>query len=312
MMKAARVAVSASAPFWGGVLMDILGSVSVQASSWPLPGQQIPWLLRHTRATRWTYQLLQKTFRRAHVLHIVGAHQTPHLFLARWVNKPVVLHWIGSDVLQITRDKRFRKELGRKSIVHCADSPSLAAELESLGIQAKVIRLLPRSLLPEAELPWPSQPCVLSYWSHLRRDFYGGKIVDQLADAFPHVQFLVVGSDGKNEPQHANMRYLGLMQNIDEAYAQTTVLLRIPEHDGVSAMVLEALSRGRRVIYSQPFPHTCLARTVADVTDALNRCLLAEGPDREGEQYVRTHFCRAAETMKILELYRAFVPELRV
>jgi hypothetical protein len=150
----------------------------------------------------------------------------------------------------------------------------------------------------------PEKPAVLSYWSPERRTFYGGEIVDALADEFPDVPFLVVGTDGRDEPQHPNMTYLGLLGSLEEVYRQVGVLVRLPEHDSLSAMVLEMLGRGRQVIYNRPFPHTELATNLAEAREALRRCLSQPGKNEAGQAYVRGHFSPQAEVERIAPMYQ--------
>ena len=115
----------------------------------------------------------------------------------------------------------------------------------------------------------PPRPAVLAYWSPARRGFYGGPIVDELAEGFPEVRFLVVGSAGRGEPQHPNMDYLGRLPNLEGIYGQVTALVRIPEHDSLSVMVLEALARGRWAIYNSRVGGTDYAEDASQAADAL-------------------------------------------
>jgi glycosyltransferase involved in cell wall biosynthesis len=58
---------------------------------------------------------------------------------------------------------------------------------------------------------------------------------------------------------------LGWRNDLRDAYKGATVLVRFTPHDGLSLMVLEALSYGRHVIWTQPFPFVRQVHQYADV-----------------------------------------------
>jgi hypothetical protein len=191
---------------------------------------------------------------------------------------------------------------------HFADSPEIAAELERLGLSAEVFRLLPAGV-EAREVPMPEKPAVLAYWSRDHREFYRGDIVDALAEEFKDITFYVAGSDAAGQPQHRNMQYLGWVPSLEEVYSKTSILIRMPEHDSLSAMVLEMLARGRWVIYSKPFPHTETATNLDEAREALRRCLARQGPNREGQDYVRQNFSPSHEAKRIAPIYSRILHE---
>jgi hypothetical protein len=85
---------------------------------------------------------------------------------------------------------------------------------------------------------------------------------------------------------------------MDALYRQTSVVVRLTSHDGTSFMVLEALSRGRHVIWTYPVPGVIHASGFAAVSAAL-RDLLARhaagtlGLNEEGRRYALEHYDRA-------------------
>ncbi|HUU31233.1 MAG TPA: hypothetical protein VMY69_03945 [Phycisphaerae bacterium] len=295
-------------PYWAGVAAGLLRRAGFEAAVWRTEPDEVPALLRWNRALRWLFHFLRPSFRAARALHVAGATtSTTLLWLVRRLGKRIILHWVGSDVLQLQRSaagngKRLR--FCRKvAAAHFADSPELVAELAEMGIRAEVFRLLPETVEPR-DVPMPPKPAVLAYWSPGRRTFYRGEIVDALADEFADVMFYVVGSDGAAEPQHPNMTYLGRLESLEEVYGRVSVLLRMPEHDSLSAMVLEMLGRGRWVIYSKPFPHTEMAATLDEAREALRRCLARAGKNEAGQAYVRENFSPQAEAQRIAPIYR--------
>jgi O-antigen/teichoic acid export membrane protein len=295
--------------YWHGVAAAMLRQAGFDACTWRTGPESVPAVLRWCRPLRIAAYLLGRQFRQAAVIHNIGAVPFPRFIrLARWLGKRVVQHWVGTDVLVLKEavakgDRRLLQFYQKVPHCHFVDSPELTEELADLGIRPELFRLLPDSVLPTAEVPLPERPAVLAYWSHDRRAFYGGPIVDALAEEFRDVTFYVVGSDGAGEPQHPNMKYLGRLDGLEDVYRSVGVLVRMPEHDSLSAMVLEMLARGRWVIYSKPFPHTETATNLDEAREALRRCLAGQGPNREGQEYVRQNFSPSHEAERITPIY---------
>lgn len=246
---------------------------------------------------------------RATILHQVSVPVAsprgfkPPLFFG----KRTVAHWIGSDVMNlrshVTRQGALPPFLSRQVDAHLADSPALQEELAALGLCSTVIRLLPKLIEAEVQ-PLPATPAVLSYWGDSRAAFYGSDVFMSLAKAFPDMSFYVVGATGKNmDDVPENVRFLGNVADMDSVYRKATALFRFVEHDSLSAMVLEALARGRHVLYSHPFPHTARISGLQDAGRALEQIRQAPSPNVEGANYVRRNFSRREEMRKLKAYY---------
>lgn len=235
------------------------------------------------------------------------------------IDKPAIWHWIGTDALRYGRIHRrgggWRGALSRRAVrhwsrAHLADSPELAEELAGYGIRAEVVRLLPRAIETGVQ-PLPEAPCVLSYWAANTREFYHAHTVLKLAGAFPETPFLIVGDDGKGMEAPKNVRFLGRLPNLADIYSQVSVYVRLVEHDSLSAMVLEALARGRYVVYSKEFPFAENVRGLVEAREALARLSLQRHPNRAGAEYVREHYSLRKEADKLGRLYAQWFPRAR-
>lgn len=222
--------------------------------------------------------------------------------------RPVVWHWIGSDwvnyrELQGTLNQWIcRRAVHRRAAVHLADSPQLAQELRADRIEAQVVRLLPATI--EAQpIPLPDRFAVLSYWSDARFEFYGGPIVMQLAEEFSDVAFHIVGATGQNVNAPDNVRFHGFVSDLSDIYRQSSVLIRLPEHDSLSAMVLEMLARGRYAIYNKPLEGCEPARSIEDVRAALERIRIQSTPNLTGARIVREQFSLDREAQTLRRIY---------
>ena len=257
--------------------------------------------------TKW---LLSGRWRRYDVIYHVGGPSTdwPANLVISLVGKPVVWHWIGSDVLRYIKQlqvlnwrERIMVFLARTSKIHLSDSPELAEELQTLGIQAKMIRLLPEKIDVEM-VPLPETVTVLSYWSDGHKLFYGGDIVLQLAQDFPEIEFIILGATQDDTPEPNNVKFLGRLEDIEPVYARSSVLIRLPAHDSLSAMVLEMLARGRYIIYNKPLPHCHLAHDYATAKKALTEIIQKKSPNRNGALYVRENFSPTRQADLISQL----------
>jgi glycosyltransferase involved in cell wall biosynthesis len=231
----------------------------------------------------------------------------------RWVTwfrlhgRRLVLHWIGSDYRRLAAMSHLRRRrtlcwMSMLGAMHLIDAPELAADLEQVGVRGEVLRLLPPSIAAEA-YPLPDRPAVLSYLPKDREDFYGRPVVYALARRWEDVPFRIVGNTPPDPKAPPNVEFLGLQQDLDPVYRATSILIRVPPHDSLSAMVLEALARGRDVIYSRPFPHTRQARDEEGAAEALAQHLAEYRLNEAGARHVAENFNPQRSARKLIEVY---------
>jgi hypothetical protein len=184
-----------------------------------------------------------------------------------------------------------------------AVSAKLVEELRHAGIAAKQF---PLSALSAVDMrPMPPEPLtVLAYLPSVKFDFYGGEVVLSLAERFADVRFLVVGSDGAGRVAPSNVTFLGHQSDMDAIYARSHVLLRLPQHDGLSFMVLEALNHGREVIWNHPFEASRFAQTeneaAAQLRELRTRLRMGElSSNVLGREYVISRYSGAGARVAI-------------
>jgi glycosyltransferase involved in cell wall biosynthesis len=229
--------------------------------------------------------------------------------MAKQLNKKVVLHWIGSDVLDfrdyISSHRCLPGYLTRLVDVCLAVCPGLQEELKSLGIHTRIIKLISPKI--EADIQkLPDKPAVLVYFSgESRQEFYGCSYILSLARKLPDIPFYVVGSGrGKLTNAPANMSFLGEVADMESIYRRISVHIRFTEHDaGQPSMVLESLARGRYVLFNHAFPHTTKVTTIQDGITALKKALSATTTNLEGAAYVRENFSWQHEIEKLKDIY---------
>ena len=233
------------------------------------------------------------------VYHVYGAdmNRVALLRIAKLLKKKIILHWIGTDVMEAV--ETFQKE-GRVlnadyPHVDLAVAEHLCRELSQIGIAAKEAPIIPVGMKFEV-LPMPERHGVLSYIPEFRQNFYGIDLLRQMARRFPEVPFYVVANTGAQDPGDLpNIHYTGFLcwEELKKVYEKCSILLRYPEHDGLPVMVLEALGLGRQVIcrYPVPFTHTPAGDSPEEIAAELEKILaLPPTVNREGADYVRQQY----------------------
>jgi len=193
---------------------------------------------------------------------------------ARFLRKPRVLHWVGTDIETIRRAPELRKHFIHDRVTHLTEVQWTANELRSYGIDSHIVPLAPRS--PAGQVyPLPSTFTILLYVPRTRAAFYGRLEYERLMQHFAGkpVRFLVVGGGQVKVPPGVDVRNLGWRDQLDGPYRDSTVLLRFTPRDGLSLMVLEALSYGRYVLWSQDFSHSTLVQRYEDIERELDMLL---------------------------------------
>jgi len=225
----------------------------------------------------WTPLIAVRQIASAELVYLLGGQverwSRPDVLL-RFFRGPVVMHWTGSDVT-FARAAVERARSSRRLIEgphHWAEVPWIADELRPLGIEAEIVPLT-STRLSSRPSPLPAKFTVLSYLPSGRPAFYGQPRVMEMAAALPEARFLIAGADGAGANAPANVEFLGWQTDMDSVYRRSTVLLRQPEHDGLSFMVLEALAAGRHVIWNHPIDGAIEARTPEAAIEALRGLL---------------------------------------
>lgn len=207
--------------------------------------------------------------------------------------RPVIHIWAGTDVLEAARSPGQAERLRVLSIVHWAVTPQLVSELAALGIDARCVTVA-SAPVPETPALLPERFTVLTYLPQPRREFYGQGAIWQAARAMPEVRFIAIGA-GRPEPAAPpNLEYVGEVARVEQYIDAASVLVRMTEHDGLSQNVIEALSRGRYVIWTYPYPGALRARSRDELIERLQGLYVAHthgtlGVNRTGIDYARAN-----------------------
>ncbi len=255
-------------PYFGRLLARDLSGLGWNARYMDHPGRDAGgWAKVASAATR------------AAIVYLIGSRidrGSPQDNLLRFRRKPVVIHWVGTDVQFAIEEHRRNNVSVRiaERAIHWCDAPWLVDELRTAGVRSQFVPLP----IPIDEGPPPALPgrfSVLLYYpvdDEDRRLFDAGTLL-RLPAAFPEVHFTLVPSPPETlpGPLPPNLDARPWVEDMDALYRETTVLVRLTWHDGQSFMAAEALSRGRYVIWTQPMPGAIQAAGFEQVSAALRR-----------------------------------------
>ncbi|MFN0096842.1 MAG: hypothetical protein ACKVVT_18950 [Dehalococcoidia bacterium] len=266
-------------PYFGEILEQQLRSRGWQARFLPHPGRDVRAWLRVAR--------MAKSADAIYLISSRAERRSPQDVLLRATRKPVVIHWVGTDVL-IAKEEFDRDRLAQSVVerpVHWCDASWLADELAEMGVRAEYVALPVPGLAAEL-VPLPEAFRVLLYLpvDAFDREVFDMETILRLPAAFPEIEFTLIPSPPTSlpGPWPANLRAPGWVTDMDALWRETTVYIRLTSHDGMPFTVLEALSRGRQVVFTQPLPHTVTARGFEGVSAALGGLLRAHQAGRLG------------------------------
>jgi hypothetical protein len=250
-------------------------------------------------------------------LRLIGAFDVCHAIFPtpyfKWVwslrarGVRFVAHWIGTDLFQVkTRPlTRLLFRLAASRIeAHVADAPWLVEDLARWGIRATLVPTVSGRMDDAGLLPMPDEFALLAYVPDDRREFYGWPTVKAIAEAYLDVRVHVVGGNGPGGAP-PNVEFHGLTDDMEPIYRAVSVLIRPTVHDGLSQMVLEALIRGRQVIWSVEFPECIHATTTDEFVRAVG-ALRADCPFNEaGARLAAEDYSPAAAVKGLKDVYRS-------
>lgn len=237
------------------------------------------------------------------------------LILAKLVGKITICHWEGSDVMRVCREERSKlMALILKKFVdlNLVFSENLQKELRNMGIPSVVWPIPVDSdyFVIDELPPMPKKFAVLCKLADDR--LYGSDFLFKLVKDFPSITFLVV--PGENiEPSWLlsriesvpNLVYLGWRNDMLDVYKQSTVLVRLTRHDGLSYMVIESLALGRQVVWSHNFLPFChYVRNYDQVKKAISQIQTNPRLNIEGANYVRRNFSSRHMIGKLIRTYQ--------
>lgn len=226
------------------------------------------------------------------LFHLISSPITIIKKLTRY-KKPIIYHWIGTDVYRFINDrslKRFLKKQMINSPLVCnlVVSENLKNELQQYSVESSIIPLT-KLKFEDDVMTLPTKFSVLSYVPKNRWDFYHGDLIIELSRKMPDVDFHILAA-GKENTGRPNLFLYDFVADTIPFYKKCSVLLRITAHDGLPKMVLEALSFGRQVLWNESFPHCFTVKNLDDCIETLNKLKFDCSINTEGKKFVEDSY----------------------
>jgi hypothetical protein len=226
------------------------------------------------------------------VYGIYGGHNFNLRFgIAKIYGKKVINHWIGSDVLEAQKNRWYRiNQLFININLSCSNL--IKDEIKELGIDSIELPIIPSGLdynLSEM----PSQHAVLVYLPEGKEDFYGIDYIDFLAKKYEAIDFFIVANSNSELLPYKNVHFMGKLnlEEMEQLYKRISILIRLPRHDGLSLMLLEALAKGKEVIYIYDFPFVNTVKNLEELVECFEKII--ESPPKiniDGHNYIKNNY----------------------
>lgn len=240
------------------------------------------------------------------VYRVYSPAHLPFMMLAKLMRAPVVIHWIGSDVLSATDNPILYRKIASQAALNITCYEELQNELADVGIAAEVIPIVPFNLNLEIA-KMPERHSVIVYLPKGREELYGLDTILEVASSLPDLEFNIVANDSTLFDKYPNIKALGTLspEQMEKLYDQVSIVLRNTKHDGLSMSVIEGLAKGKHVIWNHAFEGSTFADTPTEIYEAIKEIIQdTPKPNSFGHQYIKDNYNKKivrSKTIKALE-----------
>lgn len=236
--------------------------------------------------------------------YVQQANEHARVFLGASPNCKKVIHWLGTDILQLASLqfkvlKQLREAFVGAGIIMFCESEAKQKELDEMGIKTEVLPVLrdTSKFLPK---PLPKDFAVAVYLPEFNRNNYNGILMENIVKNMPDVMFYFYGDRRPTaKPPYKNIEVLG-WRDINEIIDKCSCLLRFTYHDGLPTAPMEFLMSNRYVVTNAEMPYVEKIDGVLDaegarkqiiekIRDIKRRIKKGEQPDPKWGEYYREY-----------------------
>lgn len=224
--------------------------------------------------------------------------------IAHFFHKKVYGHWIGTDArLAATGHVDINKINELDGHITCFQP--LQKQLESIGIESVVIPIVPFKVNFEVG-NMPLKHRVLIYMPRDKEEEYGFNEIYPIIKEFSNIEFDIVANDNKEKfGEVNNVKLLGWLDHdkMEEVYDKISIVIRIHFNDGLSMSVLEAMAKGKKVIWNCSFEKCYPGSTTDEIRNSLKQIIKEEPApktDIDAHDFIIENYSKE----KILSMYR--------
>jgi glycosyltransferase involved in cell wall biosynthesis/SAM-dependent methyltransferase len=253
------------------------------------------------------------------MIYIVGGYYSnfPNIVKALQFHDGLrVIHWIGSDILQLKQLKEnpdpmarialgeFLKFIANNIDVNLCEFEQTKKELKEFEINARIIPL-PCKELYEL-MPLPEKFTVAAYLPFTNQNFYFPDLIRGLPEKIKDVNFIFFGDQtmiGGKE----NMKFMGQVEHekMIDIIKESSCILRLTPHDGLPLSVCEFILAGRNAITTVNMPYVFVPKDIKEeyIIEAINTVKNVK-QNIEGSKYYRKYLDHdnfKKEVLKLLE-----------
>lgn len=206
--------------------------------------------------------------------------------ICKLLGKRFITHWIGTDAyVALKENLRIDKNIS----YHFACFDSIQDELNTLSVTSEILPIFPYKMnLDLVEMP--GKHACLIYMPTGKEFFYGYDMLEEVFIRYSDLDFYIVGNtDIAFFEKYSNVHVLGVLslEEMNEVYKKISIVIRVPRHDGLSMSVIEALAKGKYVLWNYKYPFSRHVRNGEDIIQELGS-ILNEIPqiNKAGHDYV--------------------------
>lgn len=183
-----------------------------------------------------------------------------HTNVFKGFNGKKVIHWIGTDILQMLaiankvcyRDVKVLMD-ALNGCENIAEFEQTHGELFSLGIESKILALPIEQNIPLMKLPKTFKVAVYAARTATAQQIYNLDFMKDLIIACPDIKFVLFGG-GLTDFKPKNVENVGWCP-MAEVLKKTSCLMRITLHDGLPVTPIEFRLAGRDAITTVSMPY---------------------------------------------------------
>lgn len=226
--------------------------------------------------------------------------------IAKLLGKKVVFHWLGTDVYEAMQGITNAKATLPYADLSLCYAPNLQEELKSMGVDATIYTISPDHLTLKSG-KMPDKHAVLLSIPDSRKEFYGYHEMIEVIRRMPHVTFVVVRSSSPEFYNFPNVVFKGMLspQEMDRMYDEISIVIRYPEHDGLSLIMMESTIKGKEMIYRFKHPFSRRVNSVDEICAELKKIIVSPPQlNSEASAYGIAHYSVAASRETALSLLK--------
>ena len=239
---------------------------------------------------------------------VIDLYAKRQIALASIFGVSIIRNWAGTDVLksvtepEVTVSTLAVDKFTNLNITNC--HVGLVEELKSIGVECTLTTKFLNKGWDWFDDNTQVKPLgVLVYLPSSNREFYGLKYVEKLITSFQELTFIIVADEEHILAKYDNVESVGWVDDMQDIWKKTGLLVRMTEHDGYPRMNLEALARGKYVIHNNRLPGVWFADTQEQLEEQVKRFMKEPDVNYKGNRIAKEILHSGAEE----ELYNHYL-----